>query len=105
MAWRFLFICPSDKVMPIMRFLRSLVALIAAWYALAPAVAAAAAGQAPSLIRDAEIEAYLGDYTAPIFGAAGIDPSSLHIYIVNEPRIKRFLGGGRETLFPTPPLV
>jgi predicted Zn-dependent protease len=85
--------------MRIMRFPKSLVTLLAAWYALAPTMAAAAAG--PSLIRDAEIESYLHDYTAPIFGAAGIDPASVHIYIVNDPRINAFVAGGMNLFLHT----
>jgi predicted Zn-dependent protease len=84
-----------------MRFPKSLVTLVAAWYALVPVAAAAAAGQAPSLIRDAEIESYLEDYTAPIFGAAGIEPSSVHIYIVNDPRINAFVAGGMNLFLHT----
>jgi predicted Zn-dependent protease len=85
--------------MRIMRFPKSLVTLVAAWYAFAPTVAAAAAG--PSLIRDAEIESYLHDYTAPIFEAAGVDPASVHLYIVNDPRINAFVAGGMNLFIHT----
>lgn len=81
-----------------MRFPRSLAILAAAWLAFAPAVAAAAG---PGLIRDAEIESYLHDYTAPIFQAAGIDPASVHIYIVNDPRINAFVAGGMNLFLHT----
>jgi predicted Zn-dependent protease len=81
-----------------MRFLKPLVMLIAVWYAFAPTLAAAAA---PSLVRDAEIESYLHDYTAPIFGAAGIDPASVHVYIVNDPRINAFVAGGMNLFLHT----
>jgi predicted Zn-dependent protease len=84
--------------MLIMKFSRSLVALVAGWLALAPAVAAAAA---PSLIRDAEIESYIHDYAAPIFEAAGIDPAQVHIYIVNDPRINAFVAGGMNLFLHT----
>lgn len=82
-----------------MKFPRSLVALTASWLALAPAVAAAAAG--PSLVRDAEIESYIHDYAAPIFEAAGIDPTQVRIYIVNDPRINAFVAGGMNLFLHT----
>jgi predicted Zn-dependent protease len=84
--------------MRIMRFLKSLMTLLAAWYAFAPSLAAAAG---PSLVRDAEIESYLHDYTAPIFQAAGIDPASVHIYLVNDPRINAFVAGGMNLFIHT----
>ncbi|QEX16172.1 peptidase M48 [Hypericibacter terrae] len=89
--------------MRIMRFLRSLVTLVAAWFAFAPSIAVAADG--PSLVRDAEIEAYLRDYTTPIFVAAGLDPASIHIYIVNDPRINAFVAGGMNLFLHTGLLV
>src|SRR5262247_3153171 len=53
-----------------------------------------AAGQAPAFIRDAEIEAIIADYTAPIFTAAGLDPSAVRVYIVKDDTINAFVAGG-----------
>lgn len=49
---------------------------------------------AMNLIRDAEIENTLHVYSAPIFRAAGIDPDSVRIYIINDPSINAFTIGG-----------
>lgn len=53
-----------------------------------------AAGQAPVFIRDAEIEAIIAEYTAPLFTAAGLDPSAVRVYIVKDDTINAFVAGG-----------
>jgi predicted Zn-dependent protease len=53
-----------------------------------------AAGQAPIFIRDAEIEAIIAGYTAPLFAAAGLDPSAVRVYIVKDDAINAFVAGG-----------
>lgn len=60
--------------------------------ALAPAFPAMAqsSGKVP-LIRDAEIEALLKDYTAPIFRAAGLGKGAVDVYIVNNQRFNAFV--------------
>lgn len=55
---------------------------------------AGAAGEAPTFIRDAEIEAIIANYTAPIFTAAGLDPSAVRVYIVKDDSINAFVAGG-----------
>ena len=57
---------------------------------VAPTIAQA---QGISLLRDAEIEAYLEDYSRPIFKAAGINPDSIEILIVNDGGMNAFAGG------------
>ena len=52
------------------------------------------AAAAFDLIRDAEIERTLDRMTRPIFQAAGLDPHSIHIYIVNDPELNSFVAGG-----------
>lgn len=47
------------------------------------------------LIRDAEIEATVRDLSAPIFSAAGINPSSVSIYLVSDDRLNAFVAGGQ----------
>ncbi len=46
------------------------------------------------LIRDAEIENTLHAYANPIFTAAGIEPSSVRILIVNSPELNAYVAGG-----------
>lgn len=47
------------------------------------------------LIRDAEIEALLQDYTSPLFRAAGLNRSAVDVYLVNDHRFNAFVTGRR----------
>ncbi|MEC9343732.1 MAG: M48 family metalloprotease, partial [Pseudomonadota bacterium] len=47
------------------------------------------------LIRDAEIEALLKDYTSPIFSAAGLGKGAVDVYIVNDDSFNAFVSGRR----------
>ncbi|MCP4185008.1 MAG: M48 family metallopeptidase [Hyphomicrobiales bacterium] len=49
--------------------------------------------QPPPLVRDAEIEGLMKDYTAPIFSAAGLGRKSIKIYLVNKPEFNAFVTG------------
>lgn len=51
-----------------------------------------------SLIRDAEIERTLGRIANPIFRAAGLNPSAVDLFIVNDHEMNAFVAGG-ERLF------
>ncbi|WP_119269099.1 M48 family metalloprotease [Taklimakanibacter deserti] len=55
----------------------------------------------PSLIRDAEIESLMRLYTKPIFQAAGLNPGSVHVYLINDPRINAFVAGGQRIFINT----
>ncbi|WP_425408973.1 M48 family metalloprotease [Hyphococcus sp.] len=66
------------------------VSAAAALTAFAPVSASA---QSISLLRDAEIEQYLEDYTYPLLEAANIPPSSIEILIVNDGTMNAFAGG------------
>lgn len=55
--------------------------------------ATAAQAQGISLLRDAEIEQFLDDYSRPIFRAAGLNPNSIEILIVNDQSFNAFAGG------------
>ncbi|HUL04876.1 MAG TPA: M48 family metalloprotease [Candidatus Acidoferrum sp.] len=68
--------------------------VLAALFAFTGLRPADAAGQAPVFIRDAEIEAIIAGYTAPIFTAAGLDPSAVRVYIVKDDTINAFVAGG-----------
>lgn len=49
-----------------------------------------------ALIRDAEIEATLRSYIEPIFKVAGLNPTSLNLFIINSKDVNAFaMGGGR----------
>lgn len=47
------------------------------------------------LVRDAEIEGLLQDYTRPIFKAAGLRSQSIEIFLVNRPEFNAFVTGRR----------
>src|ERR1700684_4556053 len=49
-----------------------------------------ARAQGIDLVRDAEIERVLRGYEDPILKAAGIDPHTVKIYLVNDPEINAF---------------
>lgn len=78
------------------RIFRAIVALVLAVVTLAPAH-----GQNLPLIRDAEIEGLMRLYTKPIFKAAGINPGSVKVYLINDSRINAFVAGGQRIFIHT----
>ncbi|MSP43779.1 MAG: M48 family peptidase [Alphaproteobacteria bacterium] len=54
-----------------------------------------------SLIRDAETEELLRTYATPIFAAAGLNPRSVNIYLVQDNQINAFVAGGQNVFFTT----
>ena len=69
-------------------FVRSVACVMAVITALAGFFIGEAQAQNRNLplIRDAEIEGLLRLYTRPIFKAAGINPKSVKVYIINDQR-------------------
>jgi predicted Zn-dependent protease len=57
------------------------------------------------LIRDAETEALVRDYATPIFKAAGIISSSVHIYVINDPVFNAFVADGQRMFINTGTLM
>jgi len=51
--------------------------------------------QAQGLIRDAEIEEILRDYTDPILVAAGLQPEDVGLYIIQDPSLNAFVANGQ----------
>lgn len=51
--------------------------------------------QAQSLIRDAEIERYLREFTNPILEAANLQPEDVSIYIINDDSLNAFVANGQ----------
>ncbi|MEM9014609.1 MAG: M48 family metalloprotease [Pseudomonadota bacterium] len=56
-------------------------------------VSPATHAQGISLLRDAEIENFLDDYSRPIFKAANLNPDSIEILLVNDQTLNAFAGG------------
>ncbi|MEM7742987.1 MAG: M48 family metalloprotease [Pseudomonadota bacterium] len=54
-----------------------------------------------SLIRDSELERTLRDMSRPIFQAAGLTPSTVEIFIVNDRSMNAFVVGGRRIFLNT----
>src|SRR5215813_850959 len=68
--------------------------VLATLFALTCPRSADAAGP-PVFIRDAEIETIIAEFTAPLFTAAGLDPSAVRVYIVKDDTINAFVSGGQ----------
>ena len=66
---------------------------LAATAALAALMAASATAQ--SLIRDAEIEETLRDWTDPILEVAGLQPNDVGLYLINDPSLNAFVANGQ----------
>ena len=61
----------------------------------------AVAGRFPPVIRDAEIERTLREYTEPIIRAAGLDPTAVHVYLLQSDEVNSFVAGGMNIFFYT----
>ncbi len=60
-----------------------------------------AQAQSLPLIRDAEIEGLMRLYSRPIFKAAGLNPKSVNVYLINRPGINAFVAGGQRVFIHT----
>ncbi|MBV5268871.1 MAG: M48 family metalloprotease, partial [Afipia sp.] len=49
----------------------------------------------PPLLRDAETEQLLRDYTRPILRAAGLEKQNIQVVIINDPTFNAFVADGR----------
>ncbi len=65
------------------------------------AVALPFTASAQGLIRDAEIEQTLRDYGDPLFEAAGLKPSDVKLYIVQDDTLNAFVAGGQNMFLHT----
>lgn len=69
--------------------------LIALLLTLSVARPAAAADAGPSILRDAETEALFRDLGKPLIEAAGLDPRSVRLVLLNDPEINAFVTSGQ----------
>src|ERR1700733_5881740 len=58
-------------------------------------------GSEVEFIRDAEIENYLHELAAPVYRAAGIEPKSITIVVVDSTVVNAFVAGGMNEFFYT----
>jgi predicted Zn-dependent protease len=63
--------------------------------------AAQPAAAAENFIRDTEIEANIRTMVTPIWKAAGLEPSALHVYLVEDKQINSFVAGGQNEFINT----
>ncbi len=87
-----LLIAPRSRTARVLAFATS------AAIALAPMAASA---QGLPLIRDAESEQLLRDYTRPILRAAGLEKQNIQMVIINEPSFNAFVADGRRIFVNT----
>ena len=64
-----------------------------------------AKAQKLSFLRDAEIESTIRTYSTPIFRAAGLEPSAINIYLVNDKTLNAFVAGGQKLFLNTGLLI
>ena len=50
---------------------------------------------AQQILRDAETEAFMADMSAPLVGAAGMQPRNVQVFVLNDPEINAFVAGGQ----------
>lgn len=81
--------------------LASMLTRLALIAALALGSAAPAQAQSRTFIRDAEIESTLRRLSDPIFQAAGLDPASIDIFLLQDGTLNAFVAGGRTMVLNT----
>lgn len=57
--------------------------------------------RAQTVIRDAEIEAYMQEWFAPVFSAAGMSPDQVKLIMVQDNELNAFVAGGANIFFYT----
>lgn len=75
--------------------------VLAALAALSAFALMAAPASAQGLIRDAEIEDTLREYTNPLLDAAGIDRNDVSLYLVSDQSLNAFVAGGQNIFVHT----
>ncbi|MBC8240082.1 MAG: M48 family metalloprotease, partial [Alphaproteobacteria bacterium] len=58
-----------------------------------------------SFIRDAEIEDTIRLFGTPLFAVAGLEPSAVRVYLVNDPSLNAFVAGGQKIFINTGLLI
>ncbi|MDP6688545.1 MAG: M48 family metalloprotease [Alphaproteobacteria bacterium] len=70
-----------------------------------PILAGPAQARKFSFIRDAEIEDTIRQFGAPLFAIAGLEPSAVRVYLVNDPSLNAFVAGGQKIFINTGLLI
>jgi len=61
----------------------------------------AAEARTISLIRDAEIESAIREWSQPLFGAAGLQPEAISVHLVNDRSLNAFVAAGQRIFINT----
>lgn len=92
----------TAQTMGLMRFVKTtLTAALAATLLCVTSFIPRAEAQGIALVRDSEIEHTIRSYVDPIFKAAGLDPRSITLYLVNDPNINAFVAEGQNLFLNT----
>jgi predicted Zn-dependent protease len=70
-------------------------AMVASHFVVSPAQAQGRRGGGPPIVRDAEIEQLLREYTQPILRAANLGQQNIQVVIVNSRSFNAFVADGR----------
>ena len=60
-----------------------------------------AAAQGVRIIRDAEIENIIRAYATPLFQAAGLNPRTIRVYLIDDDSLNAFVTGGMRMFIHT----
>ena len=88
-----------------MRFLATRLAASLLCVLLAVAAGQPAAAQGLRIIRDAEVESIIRDYTTPLLQVAGLSPSGTRVYLVQDRRFNAFATAGQRIFVNTGLLI
>ena len=81
---------------PLARLARLMMLLLALGIAaIQPAVAQPQDDSGPSVLRDTETERLFKDMARPLIVAAGLDPNSAQVILLNDPEINAFVATGQ----------
>jgi predicted Zn-dependent protease len=72
---------------------------------LAPLAPTPAQAQGRTIIRDAEIENIVRSYATPLFQAAGLNPQSVDVYLIQDRSLNAFVAGGQNIFIHTGLLI
>jgi predicted Zn-dependent protease len=87
---------PGPRLRLLRRALARLTAVVtAAALAIVPAAAQVQEPKGPPILRDAEIEQLLRDYTRPVLRAAGLEKQNIQVTIINDRSFNAFVADGR----------
>src|SRR5262249_8364796 len=84
---------------------RLLCLALSLWLVFTAALPVEAADGGIRLIRDAEVEHIIRTFATPIFDAAGLDPSAISVYLIEDNRLNAFVAGGMNLFLNTGTLM